>query len=184
MLTALLVTLGMGYTIHYEDAVAANVTIIPTEDNRVRYSAVTYTDGITCIVSRYDKSVRYNTVADAEAAWNAKAPPFKSIRGHTAFIESDICGAFLRGAGDIGLYAYVCYFLLILGIPLDCRCIDICIRYTCIPLYEECKQHYGSTMRHAILPCQTDITPVTITVLPSSAPPPIPPEGATAAESR
>lgn len=180
MLTALLVVLGMGFTIQYEDAVAANVTIIPTEDNRVRYSAVHYTDGITCIVGPYNKRFSYNTVADAESAWLAKAPPFKSTRGRTAFIQSETCGAFLSGDGGVGFYAYLCYFFLILGIPLDC----LCVRHSCAPLYEEYTERYGHKKSSAtIVP-----TKITVTVHEehptSTAPQSTQPGGATEAESR
>lgn len=176
MLTALLVVLGMGFTIQYEDAIAANVTIIPTEDNRVRYSAVHYTDGVTCNVGPYNKRFSYNTVADAEAAWLAKAPPFKTTRGRTAFIHSQTCGAFLSGSGGIGFYAYLCYFFLILGIPLDC----LCIRHSC----ECCRDRHCCASRSAtIVP-----TKITVTVHEehptSTAPQSTQPGGATEAESR
>lgn len=190
MLTALLIILGMGFTIQYEDAVVANVTIIPTDDDCVRYSAVNYTDGVTCIVSPYNKRYRYNTVADAEEAWQANNPPFKSTRGRTAFIDSETCGAFLSGGdGGIGFYAYLCYFFLILGVPLDC----LCIRHFCAPLYEWYRERrqdsYCDVSRPAtIVPQYNDNIPTTVTITvhgapPTSlAPPPMPLEGATATE--
>lgn len=127
MFTILLIILGTGYTVQYEDATAANVTIVPTEDNRVRYSEVRYTDGVVCSVNPKYKEYSYNTYADAEAAWQARNPPFVSPRGRNAFIHTESCVSFTSG---IGSNALMCYLFLMLGTPIDCLFIALYYRYT------------------------------------------------------
>jgi hypothetical protein len=126
MITFLLIILGAGFTVQYEDAVAANVTIVPTEDNRVRYSDVRYTDGVVCSVNPKYKEYSYNTYADADAAWQARNPPFALPRGRNAYINTGSCVALTSG---IGSNALMCYLFLMLGTPIECFLIAIYRRY-------------------------------------------------------
>lgn len=126
MLTLLLIILGTGYTVQYEDATAANVTIVKTVDNRVRYSDVRYTDGVLCSVNPNYKEYSFNTYADAEAAWQARNPPFALPRGRNAFISTESCVTLTSG---IGSNALMCYLFLMLGTPIDALLIATYYRY-------------------------------------------------------
>ena len=140
MLTLLLIILGTGYTVQYEDAAAANVTIVPTRDNRVRYRDVRYTDGVLCSVNPTYKKYSFNTYADAEAAWQARNPPFTLPRGRNAFINTESCVTLTSGVGSNAL---MCYLFLTMGIPIDALLIAI---------YYHCKRRRS----RFILPTQSD----------------------------
>jgi hypothetical protein len=61
-----------------QDAVAVNMTLQATNDNRVRIQSFLYSDNVVC--STDGPSYTFNTVSDAIAYWNSLSPPFATQR--------------------------------------------------------------------------------------------------------
>lgn len=76
--TSLFIILTIGASYDLQDAIATNITVSKTVDNRVRISSVTFEDGLVCSTPSL-ATLTYNTEADA---FLANPLPFTAKRGY------------------------------------------------------------------------------------------------------
>lgn len=110
---------GIATTYRFEDAIAQNVSLVGTRNNRVRYDTVLFTDGVTCNVPT-KAEFEFNTVADASTAWQVRDPPFSMPRGyHLIRIAGDHC---ITLTTDATIQSFLFYMLIIAGFTIDVVC--------------------------------------------------------------
>lgn len=119
---------GIATTYRFEDAIAQNVSIIATRNNRVRYDTVLFADGVTCNVPT-KAEFEFNTATDATAAWQAREPPFSMPRGyHLIRIEGDHC---ITLTTDATIQSLLFYMLIMAGLVIDPVCWVFIKRHCC-----------------------------------------------------
>jgi hypothetical protein len=103
-----------------EMAIARNVTLGYSNDNRIRFDTVLFTDGRTCSVLDLER-YRFHTAEDAMRTWNARGPPFAASRYEENWhLTTNACTAFDNPTNVIALIGII---LGIFGVFADGTCV-------------------------------------------------------------